>query len=41
MLGGATLDGSGYYARMNDDPSIYQIDGGAISALLDVAANGL
>ena len=40
-LGSVSLDGAGYYARMNDDPSIYQLDSTSISALLEMAASGL
>lgn len=40
-LGGHTLDDTGYYARINEDTAIYQVDSEAVTALLDMAANGL
>lgn len=40
-VGGATLDGTGYYVRLNDDTTIYQADTASVDTLLEVAAGGI
>lgn len=40
-VGGATLDGTGYYVRIDDDTTIYQATTASVDTLLEVAAGGL
>ena len=40
-FGSDNLDGTGCYVRVNDDPTIYQVDSGDADAILSVAASGL
>lgn len=40
-VGSATLDGTGYYVRVNDDTTIYQADTASVDTLLAVAAGGI
>lgn len=40
-VGGLTMDQTGYYTRLDDDSTIYQLDTDAISTLLQVASSGL
>lgn len=40
-VGGATLDGTGYYVRIDDDTTIYQTTTDSVDMLLAVAAGGL
>ena len=40
-FGSDNLDGTGCYVRINDDPTIYQVDSGDADAVLSVAASGL
>ena len=40
-FGSDNLDGTGCYVRVNDDPTIYQVDSGDADAVLSVAASGL
>ena len=40
-VGGATLDGTGYYVRLDDDTTIYQATTANVDTLLSVAADGI
>ena len=40
-VGSATLDGTGYYVRINDDTTIYQAATASVDTLLEVAASGI
>lgn len=40
-IANATMDKSGYCARLNDDATIYQIDSDVVSTILQIAKNGL
>ena len=40
-VGGATLDGTGYYVRLDDDTTIYQATTDNVDTLLSVAAGGI
>ena len=40
-FGSDNLDGTGCYVRVNDDPTIYQVDSGDADAVLSLAASGL
>lgn len=40
-VGGATLDGTGYYVRINDDTTIYQATTANVETLLSVAQSGI
>ena len=40
-VGGATLDGTGYYVRLDDDTTIYQATTANVDTLLSVAAGGI
>lgn len=40
-VGGATLDGTGYYVRIDDDTTIYQTTTDSVDTLLAVASGGL
>ena len=40
-VGSENLDQSGYYVRVNDDPTIYQMASADVNAILSVAAGGL
>lgn len=40
-VGGATLDGTGYYVRIDDDTTIYQTTTDSVNTLLAVASGGL
>ncbi len=41
VLGGKTTDGKSYYARINDDTTVYSISADSLSTILSVAAKGL
>jgi len=41
VLGGKTTDGKSYYARINDDTTVYSISADSLSSILSVAAKGL
>lgn len=41
VLGGKTTDGKSYYARVNDDTTVYSISADSLSSILSVAAKGL
>ena len=40
-IGGENLDQDGYYVRVNDDPTIYQMSSAGVDAILAAAAGGL
>ena len=40
-VGGENLDQDGYYVRVNDDPTIYQMSSAGVDAILAAAAGGL
>ena len=40
-IGGENLDGDGYYVRVNDDTTIYQMNLDDVDALLAAARSGL
>ena len=40
-LGTKNVDGDSYYARMDDDTTIYLISASAVSALVTAASSGL
>ncbi len=40
QIGNQTLDGSGYYVRMNDDTTIYSISAYSLEPILTAAQNG-
>jgi len=39
-IGGQTLDGSGYYVRINDDTTIYSIDTYTLNPIITAAQQG-
>ena len=40
VVGGVNSDQSGYYARLNDDTTIYNLSKDSVSGLLTIASNG-
>ena len=40
-LGAKSVDGDSYYARMDDDTTIYLLSASAVSALVTAASSGL
>ena len=40
-IGAAAVDGSGRYARLNDDTAIYQLSSDGVDTILSIAQNGL